>query len=100
MIKREALFSSLTDEWETPQDLFDKLNEEFHFTIDVCATEENAKVSKFFTKDQNGLLQDWTGETVWCNPPYGRAVEAWIHKAYEHFMGGYCGSACSCENRC
>lgn len=88
MIKREALFSSASEEWETPQDLFDELNDEFHFTVDVCATKWNAKVSRYFTKEQDGLLQDWTGETVWCNPPYGRAVKTWIHKAYEHFMGG------------
>ena len=88
MIKRDALFSSATDEWATPQELFDRLNDEFHFTVDVCASKENAKVSRFFTKEQDGLKQDWTGETVWCNPPYGRAVKAWIHKAYEHFIGG------------
>ena len=88
MIKRDALFSSATDEWATPQELFDRLNDEFHFTVDVCASKENAKVSRFFTKEQDGLKQDWTGETVWCNPPYGRAVKAWIRKAYEHFIGG------------
>ena len=88
MIKRDALFSSATDEWATPQELFDRLNDEFHFTVDVCASKENAKVSRFFTKEQDGLKQDWTGEPVWCNPPYGRAVKAWIRKAYEHFIGG------------
>ena len=88
MIKRDALFSSATDEWATPQELFDRLNDEFHFTIDVCASKDNAKVNRFFTKEQDGLKQDWTGETVWCNPPYGRTVKAWIYKAYEHFIGG------------
>lgn len=79
---------SKTIEWETPQYLFDELNDEFHFTIDVCATKENAKVNRFFTKDQDGLKQDWTGETVWCNPPYGREMYAWVRKCYEHFIGG------------
>ena len=88
MIKREALFSSASDEWETPHELFDKLNDEFHFTIDVCASEWNAKVIRYYTKEQNGLNQDWTGETVWCNPPYGRQVKAWIQKAFKHFVGG------------
>jgi len=83
-----AMFSSATDEWSTPQDLFDRLNDEFHFTIDVCASEENTKVSRYYTKEQDGLKQDWTGETVWCNPPYGRQIKRWIHKAYEHFVGG------------
>lgn len=77
-----------TDEWETPQELFDSLNDEFHFTIDVCATKENAKVKRFFTKEQDGLKQEWKGETVWCNPPYGRAMYAWIHKCYEHSIEG------------
>jgi site-specific DNA-methyltransferase (adenine-specific) len=95
-----AMFSSATDEWSTPQDLFDRLNDEFHFTIDVCASEENTKVSRYYTKEQDGLKQDWTGETVWCNPPYGRQIKRWIHKAYEHFVGGgYSGIAYSCQDR-
>ena len=83
-----AMFTSASEEWATPQDLFDRLNDEFHFTIDACATKENAKVIRFFTKDQDGLKQDWTGETVWCNPPYGRHIKHWIYKAYKHFIGG------------
>ena len=86
-----AMFTSVSEEWATPQWLFDQLNEEFHFTIDVCASKENAKVNRFFTKEQDGLNQDWTGETVWCNPPYGRQIKHWIYKAYKHFIGG--GSA-------
>lgn len=78
----EAIFSCKTDMWETPQDLFDSLDKEFHFTLDVCAIPENAKCSKFFTPDQDGLTQEWAG-TVWCNPPYGRKVEKWVKKAYE-----------------
>lgn len=88
MIKTETLFSCNTDEWYTPQLLFDALNEEFHFTLDPCATAENAKCAKFYTKEQDGLKQDWTGETVFCNPPYGRCMEPWLRKCYEHFMGG------------
>ena len=88
MIQRDALFSSATDDWETPQELFDRLNDEFHFTVDVCASADNAKVKRFYSKEQDGLKQDWTGETVWCNPPYGRSVKAWIHKAHQHFIGG------------
>lgn len=55
------MFSRESDEWSTPQDLFDKLNEEFKFTLDPCATAENAKCKKYFTAEQNGLLQDWGG---------------------------------------
>ena len=84
----EALFSSKTDEWETPQDFFDRLNEEFHFTLDVCATEENAKCEKYFTKKENGLVQGWKNETVWCNPPYGRQIGQWVFRCLQHSNGG------------
>lgn len=84
----KALFSSEKVEWETPQDLFDKLNQEFNFTLDPCSTDENAKCAKHYTAEQNGLLQDWTGETVYCNPPYGKEMPKWIHKCYNHFIHG------------
>ena len=78
-----TLYSSRSEEWATPQDFFDKLNDEFHFTIDVCATPNNAKCKRYYTEKEDGLLQDWSGETVWMNPPYGRKVGAWVKKAYE-----------------
>lgn len=65
----ESLFSSKTDQWETPADLFKKLNDEFHFTLDPCADESNHKCEKYFTKEQNGLIQDWSQDVVFCNPP-------------------------------
>lgn len=80
-------FSSKTDLWATPQEFFDKLNEEFNFTLDVCATLENAKCSRFYTIDDDGLSQSWTG-TVWCNPPYGRQIGKWIQKGHESSLGG------------
>ena len=79
-----GLTSSNTDEWATPQDLFDTLNATFHFTLDPCATPENAKCAKFYTKVQDGLKQDWGGEVIWCNPPYGREIGKWIQKCAEH----------------
>lgn len=79
-MNREALFSSATDLWETPQWFFDRLNEEFHFETDVCALPENAKCEKYFTPEQDGLKQDWTG-VCWCNPPYGRQIGKWVEKA-------------------
>ena len=79
-----GLTSSSTDEWATPQDLFDTLNATFHFTLDPCATPENAKCAKFYTKEQDGLKQDWGGEVIWCNPPYGREIGKWIQKCAEH----------------
>lgn len=77
------MFSSKTDLWSTPNDFFDKLNDEFHFTLDPCSTRENAKCYKHFTKEENGLLQDWGNEVVFCNPPYGRQIKDWVKKAYE-----------------
>lgn len=75
-----GLMSSNSEEWATPRTFFDELNKEFSFTLDPCATPDNAKCKKFFTKEQNGLLQDWGGEIVFCNPPYGRAIAAWVEK--------------------
>lgn len=79
----ESLFSSKTDQWETPADLFKKLNDEFHFTLDPCADESNHKCEKYFTKEQNGLIQDWSQDVVFCNPPYGRNIGEWVKKAFE-----------------
>ena len=84
----ELMFSSATPEWETPQAFFDALDAEFHFTLDPCSTDENAKCAKHYTKAQDGLAQDWTGETVYCNPPYGREMPKWIQKCYEHKKSG------------
>lgn len=74
-------FSSKTDLWSTPKDFFNKLNDEFKFTLDPCATKENAKCEKFFTMEQDGLTQDWSGEIVFMNPPYGREIGKWVEKA-------------------
>lgn len=70
-------------EWETPPEIFNPINSEFNFTIDVCANQQNKKCEKFFDKTQNGLSQDWDNEICWCNPPYGRDVKKWVRKAYE-----------------
>lgn len=67
----------------TPQDFFDKLDKEFHFNLDPCATSENAKCKNFFTKEIDGLRQNWGGCIVFCNPPYGRELHKWVKKAYE-----------------
>lgn len=75
------MFSSKTDQWATPQDFFDILDKEFSFTLDACADETNHKCSRYFTKKTDGLLQDWGGETVFCNPPYGRDIKNWVKKS-------------------
>lgn len=87
-MNNKILFSSATHEWETPQEFFNVLNEEFKFTLDPCCTHENAKCQKHFTKEENGLSQSWNGETVFCNPPYGRELPQWIKKCYEESLKG------------
>lgn len=80
-------FSSETDMWATPQELFDELNNEFSFTLDACAVRENAKCHNYYTPEQDGLAQPWTGR-VWCNPPYGRSLGKWVKKASETAESG------------
>ena len=80
-------FSSATDLWATPQDFFDRLHQLHAFELDVCATPDNAKCGRFFTKADDGLAQEWTG-SVWMNPPYGREIGAWMKKAKESAEAG------------
>ena len=84
----KALFRSDSIEWETPQEFFNMCDREFHFTLDVCSTDENAKCKKHFTIEDNGLKQSWTGERVWMNPPYGKEISKWMKKAYEESKKG------------
>ena len=78
----KGLFSSETCEWATPQSLFDTLDAEFGFTLDVCATRENAKCTNYYTETEDGLKQEWKG-VCWMNPPYGREISKWVKKAKE-----------------
>lgn len=78
----KTLFSSKTDKWATPQTFFDELNREFDFNLDPCADETNHKCEKYFTEEENGLLQDWGGRRVFCNPPYGSSIKDWVAKCY------------------
>ena len=84
-----GLFSSNTNEWATPQKIYDELNKEFNFNLDPCATPENAKCKRYFTQSDNGLSQSWDNSNVFCNPPYGRKLAEWVKKASE-CRGGVC----------
>lgn len=77
----EVMFSSKTDLWETPQEFFDRLNDEFQFEIDVCALPENAKCNRYYTPEMDGLSMPWGG-VCWCNPPYGREIGMWVQRAF------------------
>lgn len=81
------MFSSKTDMWATPQEFFDKYAKQYRFTTDVCAIPENAKCHRFFSPEDNGLLQEWDG-VCWMNPPYGRGIGEWVKKAYESSFKG------------
>ena len=69
-------------DWATPPALFEALNREFAFTLDVCASPWNAKLPRYFTEKQDGLAQDWSGERCYMNPPYGRGIDRWLEKAF------------------
>jgi len=83
-----GLFTSNTNEWETPQKLYDELNKEFNFNLDVCATDENTKCDTWFTKKDDGLSKKWIGN-VWCNPPYSKdEMKYWVKRAHEEVRNG------------
>ncbi len=82
-----ALYSSNSEDWETPQNLFDELHREFEFTLDVCASPQYRKLSNFYSKEQDALKQDWHG-VCWCNPPYSRKVGDWIEKGRDAAADG------------
>lgn len=80
-----SLFSSNSEEWETPQNLFDELNDEFNFDLDIAASEKNHKCKRYFTKENSAFehRNEWKGN-IWCNPPYGRTIQKWIEACSEY----------------
>ena len=84
----EVHFSSKSNEWNTPDDLYNTLDNEFNFTLDPCTNSLNNKCDKFYTEKENGLIQDWSKDIVFMNPPYGRQISQWIEKAYNESLKG------------
>tara|TARA_R110002126_G_C10183612_1_gene475248 strand:+ start:67 stop:501 length:435 start_codon:yes stop_codon:yes gene_type:complete len=88
-MSRAYMPPSATDDWATPRDLFNVLNEEHRFDLDVAASSTNALCKEWFGLDhldearRDGLKADWYGH-VWCNPPYGRVIKDWVLKASQH----------------
>lgn len=78
----KGMYTSNSEEWGTPQELFNRLNKEFNFTLDICASKENTKCPKYYTKEEDALKQEWGG-VIWMNPPYGRQIGNWVKKAKE-----------------
>lgn len=83
MTNLKVMYMSNSNEWATPQSLFNKLDQEFHFNLDPCSTHQNAKCEKHFTIDEDGLTQDWGGFNVFVNPPYGKEIAKWVKKSWE-----------------
>lgn len=79
-LNKRLMFSSVTDEWETPGKFFDRLDSMFEFTLDVCADEKNRKCASYLSKDEDGLSRPWSKRN-WMNPPYGRTLPRWVEKA-------------------
>jgi phage N-6-adenine-methyltransferase len=75
-------FQSKSGIWETPAELFRRLDREFSFTLDVCALPENAKCRRYYSPEADGLAQEWIG-TCWMNPPYGSEISKWMEKAFD-----------------
>lgn len=78
----KGMFSSEDQKWETPQWLFDKLNNVFNFEVDIAAADNTAKCDIYYTEENDGFKYEWK-ETCWCNPPYGRHQIDWIRRASE-----------------
>lgn len=77
------MFSNKNNSWCTPRDFFNKLNEEFDFNLDPCCMPKSALCEKYFTPDEDGLKQDWTGYRAFVNPPYGREIGKWVKKCFD-----------------
>ena len=88
MSKMSVHFSSKTDQWATPIDLFQRLDRVWNFDLDVCADESNAKADRYFTRADDGLSQDWAPSVCWMNPPYGREIGEWMKKAHDESLKG------------
>ena len=76
------------DNWETPPELFKTLDAEFSFDLDAAANDSNHLVDRYFTEQQNSLVQVWDGKAVWCNPPYSM-LEEFTRKAYEQHLDNH-----------
>ena len=82
MSNMKVHYSSASNEWETPQALYNWLNDWFNFTLDPCCTKKSAKCAKYYTIKEDGLSKSWAGERVFVNPPYGNDIGKWVSKAY------------------
>lgn len=68
-------------EYSTPLEIVEPLIKEYNLTKDVCASSLNCKLPDYWTKDDNALLKQWTGN-CWLNPPFNRELGKWVKKAH------------------
>lgn len=80
-IAQQQLMEVTRVDWETPDWLFRRQHEKYHFTVDVCADIRNHKLPRYWDAATDGLRQSWAGERCWMNPPYGREIKRWVQKA-------------------
>ena len=85
-------FKSTNQEWETPDDLFNKIDSMFHFTCDVCASATNTKCQKYWSESNSCLDKVWDGIN-WMNPPY-KDMKKWVIKAYNESRKDNCVVVC------
>lgn len=72
------------DLWQTPDHIFNSLDQIYNFTLDPCCDYHTALCGKFYTPVENGLIQSWSGESVFVNPPYSRYnIDNWVDKCFE-----------------
>jgi phage N-6-adenine-methyltransferase len=83
----QSWFNAKSVEYGTPDSIYEPLNREFGFTLDVASTHENAKCANHYTSADDGLKQEWSG-VCWMNPPYGRVMQKWVRKAHREYLRG------------
>ena len=86
-MKHVAAFMSTSEDWETPEEVFNFWNHEYEFNLDAAASADNARCSLFFTKEQDALRHPWVGN-VWLNPPYSHGIGKWLQKAHDEVTKG------------
>lgn len=83
-----AAYSSNRADWETPRELFERINAVWRFDLDAASSDANALCTDHFTAETDGLAQSWEDRRVWVNPPYGRDIGRWVAKAHEESRKG------------
>lgn len=83
------MFTSLRSDWRTPKAIFEMLNKEFNFDVDICATKDNALCAEYVTPEMDAFTVDWSKwKSIYCNPPYGRAIGDWVKRADDAAKNG------------